>query len=128
LVLPAEHPLIMLIAAWQHQPMINGNNGYYPPLHKTRMARLSAFPAPAAIDELAAMHVRLVIIDLQADDSAADAAWLAVIDRARAARPGLILRTWLQSDLRIVELAPPPPGSAPRLSGLPEGAAVREEE
>ena len=64
LLMPVDHPVLMLEMAWHHQPVVNGSNGYFPRGYPGYMEILSGFPSHASLDKLADFKVRYVVIDV----------------------------------------------------------------
>jgi len=74
LFLPVEYDGVMLDAAWLRQPLANGYNGYFPPLHLTLLRWLDQrFPDPQSLAVLRAMGIRFVLLDPRR--ARADRAW-----------------------------------------------------
>jgi hypothetical protein len=118
LLLPANMPLLILQAAFHHQPLVNGTNGYFPPLHRARLRELERFPAADVLAALRAMHVRLVAIDPSVFPAPAGEDWGVTLARARADHPDALARIFRVDRWWVVELPPPPPGSAPILPAI----------
>ena len=104
LILPLEHNQLMLEAAWLHQPMINGSNGYFPPGHmRILRSLLHDFPAPAALDRIRRLGIRYVVINRPAilEDGSPD--W----DPARLAQVLALAQTRTLGDYAIADLGQP---------------------
>jgi hypothetical protein len=106
LLLPADPPLLMVEAAFILQPLVNGTNGYFPPLHRLRMFELERFPADDTIDALRTMHVRLVAIDPRGFPPAEGGDWDAALEAARRRRPEAIESLQIVGGWRVATLAP----------------------
>jgi len=118
LLLPADPPLLMLEAAFHHQPLVNGNNGYFPPRHRLRLRELERFPDDDVLAALRAMQVRCVAIDPESFPPSAGEDWPAALERLRARRPEAIERFLRVGRWWVVVLTPPPPGSPLRLPAI----------
>jgi hypothetical protein len=133
LLLPDNDPLAMFKAAFHRQPLVNGSNGYFPPLYRVRMDELARFPAADVLDALVAMHVRYVAIDAramaapgpnEAPDGVPGVDWVKTLARARASQPDVIRGYFRLDDPGsgaawwIVELPAPPLDRAPTIPDI----------
>lgn len=107
-MLPVDQPRLLLDAAWHHQPIVNGSNGYFPPGHWDLMRSMAAFPEPEAVGLLRERDVSFVIVDISVDPLGM-AGWRARLDRA-ARLGGPVYPTREFPPYLVVEL-PDSPGS-----------------
>jgi hypothetical protein len=122
LLLPASFDTLMIHAAMHRQPLVNGSNGYFPPLYNLRMREVERFPDADVVAALRAMQVRYVAIDMRSRYAAARGDWPALLDTARRNPPNEIGPAQIVGDRLVVELAAPPANVLPTVPNL--GAAV----
>jgi hypothetical protein len=116
----------MIRASFHRQPLVDGSNGYRPPLHALRMDEFERFPDDDVVEALRAMEVRLVAIDLDAPGAPSRADWATRLSEARRRLPGRIARTTLVDHWFVVELTPTPEETALSVPSI--GAARWPEE
>ena len=64
LFIPFAYERVMLEAAWLRQPLLNGSNGYFPPMHiAVTLSLIQSFPNPYALGALRALGTRFVVIN-----------------------------------------------------------------
>jgi hypothetical protein len=133
LLLPDDDSLVMLKAAFHRQPLVNGSNGYFPPLYWARMDELARFPAADVLEAPVAMHVRYVAIDAramaapgshEASGGVPGVDWTKTLARAQASRPDVIRGYFRLDDPGsgdawwIVELPAPPLDRPPTIPDI----------